>query len=316
VLAGFIDGPGPYQAPVKVLASTPEEARQWVDRYADLGYVQIKIYSSVKPDLVPVIIEEAHKRGLRVSGHIPSGMIAEQFVREGADEIQHMNFIFLNLMPDVKDTRTPARFIEPGKRAAGLDLNSQPVNDFIALLKQHHTVVDPTMAIWEATYVDRPGEVAKMDEWMFDRLPVQAQRSAKSGGEALAIPDSETDKLYRASYANMVRMVKKLYDSGVQLVAGTDLGSGYALHRELEIYNQAGIPAPEVLRMATFEAAKVMSKENQLGSIAPGKYADLILVNGDPTKNISDIRRIDTVIKNGEIYRPSEMYSAFGIKAQ
>ena len=243
-------------------------------------------------------------------------MVAEQFVREGADEIQHMNFIFLNFMPDVKDTRTPARFIEPGKRGAGLDLNSQPVNEFIALLKQHHTVVDPTMAIWEAAYVDRPGEVAKMDEWIFDRLPVQAQRRAKSGGEALAIPGSETDKLYRASYANMVRMVTKLYDSGVQVVAGTDLGSGYALHRELEIYNQAGIPAPEVLRMATFEAAKVMSKENEIGSIAPGKYADLILVNGDPTKNISDIRRIDTVIKNGEIYRPSEMYPAFGIKAQ
>jgi imidazolonepropionase-like amidohydrolase len=316
VLAGFIDGPGPFEGPVKVLAATPEEARHWVDHYADLGYVQIKIYSSVKPELVPVIIEEAHKRGMRVSGHVPSGMIAEQFIRDGADEIQHMNFVFLNFMPDVKETRTPARFIEPGKRASALDLNSPQVNDFIALLKQHHTVVDPTMAIWEATYIDRPGAIAKMDEWMFERLPVQAQRGAKSGGEALAIPDAETDKLYRDSYANMVRMVKKLYDSGVQVVAGTDLGSGYALHRELEIYNQAGIPAPEVLRMATFEAAKVMSKEKELGSITVGKYADLILVNGDPTKNISDIRRIDTVIKNGDVYRPSEMYPAFGIRAQ
>jgi cytosine/adenosine deaminase-related metal-dependent hydrolase len=92
VLAGFIDGPGPFEGPVKVLAATPEEARQRVDRYADLGYVQIKIYSSVKPELVPIIAEEAHKRGMRVSGHVPSGMIAEQFVRDGADEIQHMNY--------------------------------------------------------------------------------------------------------------------------------------------------------------------------------------------------------------------------------
>ncbi len=140
VPAGFIDGPGPFEGPIKVLAATPEEARQRVDRYADLGYVQIKIYSSVKPELVPVIIQEAHRRGLRVSGHVPAGMTAEQFVRDGADEIQHMNFIFLNFMPDVKETRTPARFIEPGKRGAALDLNSQPVSDFIALLKQHHTV--------------------------------------------------------------------------------------------------------------------------------------------------------------------------------
>ena len=157
VLAGLIDGPGPFQGPVNVLAATPDEARQWVDRYADLGYVQIKIYSSVKPELVPVIIAEAHKRGLRVSGHVPSGMTADQFVRDGADEIQHMNFVFLNFMPDVTETRTPARFIEPGKRAAGIDLNSAQVNDFIALLKQHHTVIDPTMTIWEGHLRRPPG---------------------------------------------------------------------------------------------------------------------------------------------------------------
>jgi hypothetical protein len=88
-----------YEGPVKVLAATLEEARERVDHYADLGYVQIKIYSSVKLELVPVIIEEAHKRGLRVSGHVPAGMTADQFVRDGADEIQHMNFVFLNFMP-------------------------------------------------------------------------------------------------------------------------------------------------------------------------------------------------------------------------
>jgi imidazolonepropionase-like amidohydrolase len=315
VLAGLIDGPGPFQGPVNVLAATPDEARQCVDRYANLGYVQIKIYSSVKPELVPVIIAEAHKRGLRVSGHVPSGMTAEQFVRDGADEIQHMNFVFLNFMPDVTETRTPARFIEPGKRAAGIDLNSAQVNDFIALLKQHHTVIDPTMTIWEATYVDRPGNVSEEDAYMFDRLPLQVQRGAKSASEALPTPDSATDQLYRASYANFVRMVKKLYDSGITIVAGTDLGKGYSLHRELEIYNQAGIPTPEVLRMATLTAAQIMKRDSELGSIAPGKLADLILVNGDPTANISDIRKIDTVIKGGAVMYPSELYPAMGVAA-
>src|SRR5262249_46279245 len=151
IMAGFIDGPGPYEGPAKGLAAPPEEARERVDRYADLGYVQIKIYSSGKPQLVSIIAEEAPKRGLRVRGHVPSGMIAEQFLRDGADEIQHMNFVLLNFWPEVKETRTPARFTEPGRRAAGLDLNSSQVNDFIALMKQHHTVIDPTMAIWEAT---------------------------------------------------------------------------------------------------------------------------------------------------------------------
>jgi len=316
VMAGLIDGPGPFEGPVKVLAATPEEARERVDHYADLGYVQIKIYSSVKPELVPVIIEEAHKRGLRVSGHVPSGMTADQFVRDGADEIQHMNFVFLNFMPDVKETRTPARFTEPGKRGAGIDLNSEQVNQFIALLKQHHTVIDPTMAIWEATYVDRPGAPSHEDAYMFERLPLQAQRNSKLASGALPTPDSATAQLYRDSYANFVRMVKKLYDNGITVVAGTDLGMGYSLHRELEIYNQAGIPAPEVLRMATYTAAKVMKKDGELGSIAPGKLADMILVSGDPTTNISDIRRISTVIKGGAVLYPAELYPAMGIKAQ
>ncbi len=316
VLAGFIDGPGPYEGPIKVLAATPEEARQRVDHYADLGYVQIKIYSSVKPELVPIIIEEAHKRGLRVSGHVPAGMIASQFVQDGADEIQHMNFVFLNFMGDVKETRTPARFTEPGKRAAGIDLNSAQVNQFIDLLKQHHTVIDPTMAIWEATYVDRPGSTSAADATMFDRLPLQAQRNARLAGEALPTPDAATDQLYRASYANMIRMVKKLYDNNITVVAGTDMGMGYSLHREMEIYNQAGIPAPEVLRMATYTAAKLMKKDGELGSVGAGKLADLVLVNGDPSANISDIRKIDTVIKGGALMYPAELYPAMGIKAK
>lgn len=316
VLAGFIDGPGPYEGPIKVLAATPEEAKQRVDRYKELGYVQIKIYSSVKPELVPIIAQEAHRLGMRVSGHVPANMTAQQFVLAGADEIQHMNFVFLNFMPDVKETRTPARFIEPGKRAADLDLNSQPVNDFIALLKQHHTVIDPTMGVWESTYLSRPGQIPVLDAPMFDRLPVQVQRGIKTGGDALPASDAATDQQYRASYANMVRMVKKLYDSGIQIVAGTDAGSGYAFDRELEIYSSAGIPAPEVLRMATLEAATVMHQEKDLGSIVPGKFADMVLVSGDPTQNISDIRKVDTVIKNGDVYRPAEMYPAFGIRAQ
>jgi imidazolonepropionase-like amidohydrolase len=314
IAAGFIDGPGPFEGPIKVLAATPEEARERVDHYAGLGYVQIKIYSSVKPELVPVIIAEAHKRGLRVSGHVPAGMIAEQFIAAGADEVQHMNFVFLNFMPDVKETRTPARFIEPGKRGADLDLDSPRVNTFIALLKDRHTVIDPTMGVWEATYTDRPGTVPKIEAAMFDRLPVQVQRGILAGGSALPVPDGTTDQRYRASYANMERMLRKLYDNGVQLVAGTDGGSGYALHRELEIYEHVGIPAAAVLRMATLEAARVMHQEKDLGSITPGKFADLILVDGDPLRQISDIRKILLVVKDGKLLRPAEMYHAIGVQ--
>src|SRR6185369_17594894 len=110
--AGIIDGTGEFAGPTKMRVDTADQARQDVDWYADHGYVQIKIYSSVKPELVPVIADRAHSRGLRVSGHVPAFMSAQQFVEGGADEIQHANFLMLSLVTDATatDTRTPARF--------------------------------------------------------------------------------------------------------------------------------------------------------------------------------------------------------------
>jgi len=172
------------------------------------------------------------------------------------------------------------------------------------------------MAIWEGTYIDRPGQPGRIEAPIFDRLPVQVQRGSRTAGEALDASDPATDKQYRACYANMVRMVKKLYDSGIQIVAGTDESNGYALDRELEIYAEAGIPAPEVLRIATIEAAQVMHLDKDFGSVTPGKYADMILVNGDPTRQLSDIRHVDTVVKNGVVYKPAELYPAFGISPE
>jgi imidazolonepropionase-like amidohydrolase len=203
----------------------------------------------------------------------------------------------------------------PGRRSAGLDLNSDAVKGFVSFLKEHKTVIDPTMAIFEATYTDRPGKVGPMDAPLFERMPVQAQRQIKTAGQALPAGDAETDKLYRDSWANMVRMLKKMYDGGVQIVAGTDQPNGYALHLELDIYNQAGIPATRVLQIATIDAATLMKRDKELGSITPGKIADIILVNGDPTIRIQDIRKIETVIQSGNVLRPAELYPAMGIRA-
>ena len=113
VMAGFMDGPGPYQGPTKVLVAEEKSGREWIDKYAALGMVQLKLYSSLKPELVAPLAEAAHKKGLRVSGHIPAGLTASDAVKLGYDEIQHANFLVLNFMPDVKETRTPARFNEP-----------------------------------------------------------------------------------------------------------------------------------------------------------------------------------------------------------
>ena len=311
VLAGMMDSPGPFQVPIGLLASTEPEARAIVNRYADLGFEQIKIYSSMKPELVPAIIEEAHKRGLRVSGHVPAFMTAEQVVRLGFDEVQHVNFLFLNFIDSVKDTRAMSRFTAVGSDAAGLDFSSPRVRAFLQLLKDRHTVSDPTVGTFEDMFVARAGTMSPNMEAVADRLPSQVRRGLFSGGLPIR---PGMDQRYRDSYAAMVRMVGELYKSGITIVAGTDGWAGFGLHRELELYVRAGIPAPEVLRIATLGAARVMKHDNERGSIAPGKLADVILVDGDPSTNISDIRKVSTVVRNGVMYRSADIYRALGVK--
>jgi hypothetical protein len=311
IMAGIIDGPGKYAGPTKVLVDNEEQARAAVDNYAKLGYEQVKIYSSVKPELVPVIARRAHERGLRVSGHVPAFMRAEDAVRDGYDEIQHTNFLFLNFWPDIQDTRTPIRFTAVAERAALLDLQSAPVKSFLNLLREKKIVIDPTVSIFEGMFTSRKGTMSPSYAMVADRLPPQVRRGYLAGG--LAVPEG-MDQRYRDSFRNVLAMVKALYDNHIPIVAGTDALAGFSLHRELELYVQAGIPPAEVLRIATLGAASVMKHDDQLGSIVPGKLADLDIVDGDPSTNISDVRRVVTVIKDGKVYDAKAVAAEIGMK--
>lgn len=310
VLAGVIDSPGPFASPTKVLVASEAAALAAVARYADLGYEQIKLYSSLDPKLVPGIIAAAHGRRLRVSGHVPNGMRAEDAAREGVDEIQHAFFLFLNFL-QVDDTRTPARITAVAEHAAELDLASEPVQAFLRLLATRQIVIDPTVSTFEDRFTGRPGEIGPSLAAVADRLPVQVRRRLLTGG--LPVPEG-MDQRYRDSFRALLAMVHALHEAGVPIVVGTDGPAGFTLHRELENYVKAGIPAPEVLATATLGAARVMKHDRDLGSIAPGKLADMILVDGDPTLDISDIRRVVLTIKDGVLYDTAELWQAIGVK--
>jgi imidazolonepropionase-like amidohydrolase len=309
--AGIIDGTGEFAGPTKMRVDTAEQSIQDVDWYADHGYAQIKIYSSVKPELVPIIADHAHARGLRVSGHVPAFMSARQFVEGGADEIQHINFIELNfLFPEVKETRNRDRFIKVAEHAREFTPDKPEVRDFIAFLKQHYTVLDPTMDAFEGLFCGDPAIVMPGLEDIAPRFPPQVRRQLLSG--ALEVPKGK-EAAYREAFPAMLRLLKALYDAGITIVPGTDNLAGYMLHHELELYVQAGIPAAEVLRMATLTPALVMGANKDRGVIAAGKLADMVLIDGDPTQNIRELDKITTVIKGGKVYDPAAIEKAFGI---
>jgi Amidohydrolase family len=312
LMGGFMDGPGPYAGPTKVLVATRDAARAAVEAYAGLGYEQIKVYSSLDPQVFPTVARTAHQRGLRVSGHVPHGMTAEQFVRAGADELQHANFLFLNFLADSNiDTRTPARFTAPARYAGALDLKSERVARFIALLKERDVVVDPTLNVFEQMFTARQGELDQASLPVAVRLPAVARRGLLTGG----LPTTPAlEPVHRASFIAMERMVRRLHDAGVRLVAGTDAAAGFSLHRELELYSEAGIPNTDILYIATLGAARVMKHDAQWGSIESGKLADLVLVDGDPSQRMRDIRRAELVMKGGVLYVPDSLYASVGVK--
>ncbi len=309
--AGIIDGTGEFAGPTKMRVDTAEQAIQDVDWYADHGYAQIKIYSSIKPELVPIIADHAHARGLRVSGHVPAFMSARQFVEGGADEIQHLNFIVLNfLFPEVKETRNRDRFIKVAERAQEFTPDKPEVRDFINFLKDHHTVLDPTISAFEGLFCGNPSAITPGLEEIVPRFPPQVRRAMLSG--ALEVPPDKR-AAYQEAFPAMLRLLKTIHDAGMAIIPGTDALAGYMLHHELELYVRAGIAPSEVLRMATWTPALVMGVDKDRGVIAPGKLADMILVVGDPTKNIRDINKITTVIKGGKVYDPTAIEKALGI---
>ena len=121
------------------------------------------------------------------------------------------------------------------------------------------------------------------------------------------------DAAYRGAFDKLIDVVRRLHDRGVFIVFGTDTGGSFTYHRELELYQKAGMTAPEILKRATLDSARYLGRDQRTGSIAKGKLADFFLVPGDPTRDLKAIKKIAMVVKDGTFYYPSEAYPKFGI---
>jgi imidazolonepropionase-like amidohydrolase len=308
---GFLEGESPYSARNGFVVKNLKGAQLAIDWYASHGYHQLKIYNSFPKEILKETVAYAHQRGLRVSGHVPAFLTAEDVIAAGFDEIQHINQLLLNFLvkPDT-DTRTLERFYLPAKQVAALDLQSPKVKKYIKLMKDKGISVDPTLATFDfLKKVD--GTVGDPWQAIVDHLPPDLQRRYQTA--ELDIPDAETAKLYAKSYAKMIEFVGMMYQAGIPIVAGTDELAGFTLQGELELLVKAGLTPAQALQVATLNGAKFSNAASHKGQIAVGMDADLLLVDGDPTKNIADIRKLALVVTQGKAMYPTKIYQAMGI---
>jgi imidazolonepropionase-like amidohydrolase len=282
LLAGIIDGPGPNGLGA-IRAATADEARQRVNRYHDAGFVQIKIYSSVAPDVLRAIATEAHRLGMTVTGHVPEGLNAFGAIEAGLDQINHAQYLTAVAEPSPEQ--------------------------LIAALRRRKTVIDPTLALYEllSRPLDQPIET-------FEPGITKVARELETplGGFGSS-PEFAAQR--RRMFDDEVALIGRLHRAGIPIVAGTDQSvPGHSLHREIELYVKAGFSPLDALKAATVVPAQVMGKASDSGTIEVGKRGDLIVLDGNPIDDIRNTRRIHRVITGGRVFDPAPLWQSVGFR--
>lgn len=304
ILGGFLEGPGAWAGPSEALVRTEAEAIAWIARYDSLGYRQVKLYNLVHPDLVPTIVAEAKRRGMRVSGHVPRGLTVEHALALGFDEVQHAAFLMSTFYQDSLYLPKMRAYSQVASAVvAGFDTDAPRVTTLIEAFRRRGASMDPTLNVYQGSAALPDGThpvFGPAVAWM----PPTMRRASAPG------PADSTVTRARDTYG---RLVRRLWAAGVPVVPGTDNLAGIALLGELEAYARAGIPAPAVLQLASLGAARVMGEQRDYGSVAVGKVADLVVVAGRPAERITDLRRTEIVVKAGRWYRARALLQAAGL---
>ena len=278
LMAGLVDGGGPNAFGV-YYAETLQDVKQVVGKYHEAGFQQIKIYSLVTPSMVEAICAEAHRLGMTVTGHVPNGMTIEQAAAAGMDHVAHL----------------------PIRGEAGSD----EVNNTIAFLREHKTVVDPTQS-WNELLGHAVGTPIAAFQPGVMKIPPPLNRVFSNAGAVDIDAGTARTRLERG-----LRIVKALHDAGVPIVVGTDEGiPGHSVHREIELYVEAGFSPMEALQAATIVPARAMKLEGELGTIERGKRADLAVLDANPLEAIRNIRSVRWTISDGRVYDAAALWQS------
>jgi hypothetical protein len=297
--AGLVDGVD-GNAVGALIVRTESDIEAVLATITAAGCVQVKIYASFDPALVAPLAEQAHRLGLEVVGHMPRDMKIRDAVNAGFDMVSHTDGILWAVLPE----NPPGGTVGPPM----LEPDSARAREAYAFLVEHGTVYDPTLAITELFVLGvsaDPG-LAKLPPELAEGLATFDPTANMSPAD-LEIRKAFLDKV--------VALIGAMHRAGVIIVAGSDTGvAGHSMYRELELYVQAGMSPMEAIQSATSVPARVMGLEREVGTIAPGMAADLILVDGDPLANISDLRKVSIVVTSGRAYETAGLWAQVGFE--
>ena len=306
LLAGIIDGSGPISLGVEKV-DTPEQARDWVRKYHDAGFSQMKIYSSIASPNLKAAATEAHRLGMTVTGHIPEGMDAYQAIDDGQDQINHISYIFYMMDPDFARLRRDRNRTALLENVQKFTADSADARKAIAFLREHHTVVDPTMALYESLFRTGKTPLASFEPGVAKVAPQLAEQFKTVGSNPNGADFRE------ALFQAYMKAVAALHRAGIPVVVGTDQSvPGYSVHREMELYVQAGFTPMEALQAATVVPARVMGIEKESGTIERGKRADLVILGANPLEDISNSRKTERVMQSGVLYDCAPLWKSVG----
>lgn len=280
-LAGLVDGDGP-NAFGAFSATTPQEGRAIVRKYHALGFEQMKLYDLLPAAVVAAICDEAHSLGMSVTGHLPRSLSITAAVDSGMDQFAHL----------------PVRG----------DPQSEATKAVIAYLKAHGTVMDPTESWNEIGGHSRDESVQAFQPVLQHLPPTFVQFRVANWGSATIDPATAHTRLQGS-----LNIIRALHAAGVPIVAGTDEGvPGFSVYREMELYVMAGFTPMDALRAATSVPATALHLEKEIGTIAPGMRADLLVLDKNPLDDISNIRTSRYVMKDGRMFENAALWRVAG----
>ena len=288
---------------------TPQLGRRTVDFWADQGVTSFKLYMQIKPAVAQAIVDEAHKRKLKVLGHLCT-IGFTQASKMGIDSLEHGLFVDTEFTPGLDPDACPATETQEATSIA--DLSGAKMNALIALLVKNHTAVSSTLANFEG----RTPPPMRVEQRMFDVLDAESKAEVLAGRAKVESRPQAAKDLWRREYAAEMRFEVAFFRAGGLLTQGPDpTGYGATIagigdQRDIELLVEGGLTPVEAIQVATLNGAKSLGRDSTIGSIAVGKNADLVLIAGNPAANVDDIENVVTVFKDGVGYDSKKLFES------